>query len=210
MTPEQLIAAEDRLVKLWNDGEVNSLTHFSGSVDGRYEEWLCKLFSTMGPNDWVLCSHRAHYHKILHDDKNGADFNVLADVKAGRSMFMYGPRFIQSAIVAGLCGVAAGIAMSIKKRGGNEHVWHFGGDGCEDQGAFYEAVRLVDGHNLPCTFIIEDNHRQCGVSKTERKVRNIAWPDCVVRHCYEPKYPHAGTDVRPNLKSQEPPDWLRK
>lgn len=214
MTPEQLTAAEDRLVALWNDGQINSLTHFSGSTDRHYEAWLCRLFAeAIKPGDWVLCSHRAHFHYLLYCEMMRMDVpetRLIGHVLEGRSMFLYESRFIQSAIVAGLCGVAAGLALSIQQRGGKETVWHFGGDGCEDQGGFYEAVRFVDGRNLPCRFIIEDNSRQCGVSKADRQVRDMQWPSCVIRHRYSPKYPHAGTEARPVLKSQQPPEWLRQ
>lgn len=209
MTPAQLTATEDRLVAYWEAGDINSLIHFAGSTDLEYEAWLCRLFEhAIGSEDWVLCSHRAHFHKLLYDDMMGNDLNLIHDVLAGRSMFMYGKRFIQSAIVGGLCGVAAGLAMSIKAQGGTNRVWLFGGDGMEDQGSFYEAVRLVDGRGLPCTFLIEDNNRQCGVSKQDRQVKDFPWPACVVQHCYTPKYPHAGSDTRPPLKSQHPPAWL--
>lgn len=223
MTPDQLTATEDRLVALWNDGQINSLCHFSGSTDGAYEAWLCRLFAdAIKPGDWVLCSHRAHFHFLLYiywnarrvdnvSDESAfatADHLLTSLVKEGRSMFLYGPRFIQSAIVAGLCGVAAGLALSIKQRCGTETVWHFGGDGCEDQGSFYEAVRFVDGRDLPCRFIIEDNGRHCGVTKEHRRVRDIAWPSCVIRHKFTSRFPHAGTEKRPSLKSQESPEWL--
>lgn len=205
----------------WEDGNINSLIHFAGSTNGEYEAWLCRLFEhAIGPDDWVLCSHRAHFHYHLYMEaqlrRSGSPIPyeesaalLVNQVLAGRSMFLYSERFIQSAIVGGLCGVAAGLAMSIKARGGSNHVWLFCGDGCEDQGSLYEAVRMVYGRNLPCTFLIEDNNRQCGVSKQDRKVNSFPWPSCVVRHEYEPKYSHAGNDTRPPLKSQDPPNWLR-
>lgn len=215
MTPAQLIITEQRLVDYWDQGEINSLCHFDGSTDGELEIYLCRLFEhAIGVDDWVLCSHRGHYLYLLKEDKRrtaqGRDYmepayDLERAVLAGRSMFLYAPRFIQSAIVAGLCGTAAGLALAIQQRGTGGHVWHFGSDGCEDQGAFYEAVRFVDGRQLPCSFIILDNDRQCGVSKEQRQVRDFAWPSCVVRHRYTPKYPHAGSGgPKFNFKSQTP------
>lgn len=198
-----LMRCEARLVALWDQGEINSLIHFDGSMDGHLEDWMCRFYSdNIKRSDWVLASHRAHYIARLHAF---TEDELVASCLRGRSMFNYAPRFIQSAIVGGLCGIAAGIAMSIKRRGGSEKVWMFGGDGMEDQGQFYEAVRLVDGRDLPCMFVILDNNRQCGVSKEQRKVRSFDWPSCVVRCSYTARWPHAGTNSRPNLKSQEPP-----
>lgn len=225
MTPAQLTSTEDKLVQLWEEGSINSLIHFAGSTDLEYEAWLCRMFqpNVIGPSDWVLCSHRAHFHYLLYTyyqahKMNGyyqysfqrASEDLIEKVKSGRSMFLYGRRFIQSAIVGGLCGVAAGLAMSIKARGGKNRVWLFGGDGMADQGSFFEAVNLAHGRDLPVTFLVESNNRQCGVSRQQRQVKDWQWPPCVVWHEYSPKYPHAGTGGRPELKSQQPPTWLSR
>ena len=230
MTPEQLTATEDKLVKLWEAGEINSLCHFAGSLNGEYESWLCRLFEhAIKPGDWVLCSHRAHFHWLLHHENDEFFPRGMGEVDAplkpvhdcheelvqrvldGRSMFLYGPRFIQSAIVGGLCGVAAGLALSVKQRGTGEHIWHFCGDGAVCQGAFWEAAMFVEQNKLPCTFLVESNFRQCGVPMDNSIRQHLAGGlKCVVWHEYSPKYPHAGNDTRPNLKSQTRPDWLAR
>lgn len=197
MTASELIATEDQIRELWQAGEINSLLHLDGSVDGIYEEWLCDFFrENIKPTDWVLASHRCHYVYQLHGWTD-----LVEKVKAGKSMFLYGPRFLCSAIVAGTASIAAGLALSIQQRGGEERVWCFVGDGAEDHGHFYEAVRLTLGRNLPLTFIITDNNSSCGVTKDQRGSPSYwKWPSCVIRHSYQPKYPHAGTGVRPTLK----------
>lgn len=199
MTPNDLILTENRIARLWDAGDIPSLLHLAGSVDGVYEQWLCDFFEeNVMPGDWVLCSHRAHYHAQLHG--MSAD-DLVANVLAGKSMFLYGPRFIQSAIVAGVASIAAGLALSIQIRDGKERVFCFGGDGMEDHGHFAEAVRFVHGRKLPCVFVIEDNNSSCGVTKEQRGAPlNWDWPECVVRHRYTPKWPHAGTGNRPELK----------
>jgi hypothetical protein len=86
------------------------------------------------------------------------------------------------------------MAQSIKINGEKKHVWCFIGDAAEDEGHFYEAVRYVDGFDLPCTFIIEDNDRSVCSSKSQRRgYPSQDWPDCVERYCYKPTYPHAGS-----------------
>jgi hypothetical protein len=196
-TASELIATENEIARLWNEGEISSLLHLAGSKDGSYEQWLCDLFhENIKPTDWVLCSHRAHFHYQLH---GGTD--LIEKIKDGKSMFLYGPKFIQSAIVAGTCSIAVGLAMSIQARGGSERVWNLVGDGAEDHGHFAEAVRLVHGSSLPCTFIIEDNGSSCGVTKEQRgSPDDWQWPLCVIRYRYKPKWPHAGTGIRPELK----------
>jgi TPP-dependent pyruvate/acetoin dehydrogenase alpha subunit len=226
MTPEKLIQAEQKLVDLWEDGEVNSLIHFSGSTDGHYEEWICRLFQhAIKPGDYILCSHRCHFHFLLYtyyrlladDSPEGspsaawghAEAHLIEQVLAGRSMFLFGPRFIQSAIVGGLCGVAAGLALSVKQRGTGEHIHHFCGDGAVCQGAFWEAAMFVEQNKLPATFLVESNSRQCGVPMDNSIRQHLAGGlKCVVWHEYSPKFSHAGNDTRPPLKSQSPPKFL--
>jgi len=201
-TAQQLIETENEIARLWNDGQINSLLHLAGSVDGAYEQWLVDFFNAnIKPTDWVLCSHRAHFHFQLHD---GTD--LIEKILKGKSMFCYGPRFIQSAIVAGTCSIAAGLALAIQQRGGSERVWNFVGDGAEDHGHFAEAVRLAHGRKLPLTFIIEDNNSSCGVTKEQRgSPDDWQWPDCVIRYRYTPKWPHAGTGQPMTLKSTVKP-----
>lgn len=192
--PESLKATEQEIAALWNAGEISAMTHLAGGN----EEWLCDFFqANIKPSDWVLASHRCHFQYLLH---GGQD--LVENVKLGKSMFLYHPRFICSAIVAGTASIAAGLAASIKRRGGSERVWCFVGDGASEEGNFYEAVRWVDGSDLPCTFIIEDNDSSCGVTKAERGIKPFAWPACVVRYEYKMTWPHTGTGVRPKLKGK--------
>lgn len=204
MTPAELIAAEDEIAALWRDGQINALTHLSGSVDGKYEEFLCSFFhDNIKETDWVCVGHRHHYHALLHGMPKDA---LIANILLGKSMFNYGPRFICSAIVAGTAGISAGLALAAQQKGTGERVWCFMGDGAEDQGATYEAVWFVHERQLPCAFIIEDNSSSCGVSRLQRRgsAADRPWPDCVVRIHYTPKYPHAGTVERPVLKNLRP------
>lgn len=78
------------------------------------------------------------------------------------------------------------------------HVWCFLGDGAEEQGHFYEAVMMVEGHGLPCTFIVEDNDRSVDTNIAQRrgdagKGTLKLSASCIVRYSYVPTYPHAGS-----------------
>lgn len=229
MTPQDLIETEEEIRRLWEAGDINSLLHLEGSVDGSYERWLCDFFhNNVKPGDWVLASHRCHMVFQLHQSKwllneskntlhpfhqiseKSAEQNIrrhlIEQVLKGRSMFLYGPRFICSAIVAGTASIAVGLALSIQRRGGTERVWNFGGDGNEFHGHFMEAVAITHAKKLPLVHIITDNNSSCGVTKEMRgSPDDWVWPDCVTRVRYTPRWPHAGSLVRPNLKSQLPP-----
>lgn len=200
-TPEELIATESKLEALWNAGEIPSLLHLEGSVDGSYERWLCDFFEqNVKPTDWVCASHRCHYAYQLH---GGTD--LVEQVLAGRSMFLSAPRFLCSAIVAGTASIACGLALSIQHRGGSEKVFCFLGDAASEHGHALEAIGFAQAKGLPVKFVITDNDSSCGVSKIARRGSDWewAWPSCVEVFKYQPKFAHAGNSKRPNLK------WLK-
>lgn len=193
ITPEQLTTTEEEIRALWEQGEIPYLTHLAGGN----EKELIDIFRDIKPTDWVFASHRAHFHYTLHGHTD-----LVEQVRTGKSMFLFGPRFIASAIVAGTACIAAGMALSIKLRGGSEWVYCFVGDGAEDQGHFYEAVWFVHERQLPCVFVVEDNDSSCGVTREQRRGSDWPrpWPSCVRRYHYKPTWPHAGSNVRPQLK----------
>ena len=102
--------------------------------------------------------------------------------------------FFCSAIIGGTPAIAAGIAWALKKKGSKQKVWCFVGDGTEDNGHLFEAVRYVEGWDLPCTFIIENNNRSVEATNSDRwgKASDYTWNSpCVLKYRYEITYPHA-------------------
>jgi thiamine pyrophosphate-dependent acetolactate synthase large subunit-like protein len=115
-------------------------------------------------------------------------------------IFSTNRRFYTSSILAGTCCIACGVALEIKERGGSEKVWCFLGDGAEDNGHFYEAVRFAEGRDLPITFIIEDNDRQVDTDHATRWGTNerFRWETAkVTRYHYTPTFPHGGAGLPP-------------
>lgn len=189
ISSEQLINFEDRIAELWNGARISSYIHLSGGN----EEELIKLFREIKPEDYKICTHRSHYHYLL---SGGSEEKLESMILEGRSMHLIDKslNFISTAIVSGGPAIAAGIALALKRKNSDRHVWCFVGDGGEDEGHFYEAVRYVGGKNLPCTFIIEDNNRSVETPKKERWGNlELQWPGCVRRYEYVATYPHAGT-----------------
>jgi pyruvate dehydrogenase E1 component alpha subunit len=207
MTKELLIATENRIKAHWEAGDLPYLTHLAGGNEDFLLEYYGK---NVKPGDWVLCSHRTHYHALMY----GIDPDDLVQrVLNGKSMFIYSDRFICSAIVAGVCSIACGIALGIAQKGppSSSKVHCFIGDGATDEGSFWEAARFAMGRDLPLTFIIEDNGAQCGVGKTERW--GDYWPllplvskenKFLKYYQFNPTYPHAGT-VDESGKPTRPP-----
>ncbi len=187
---EKLIEFEKEIILLWEDAKIPYPVHFSGGN----EDQLIEIFKEIQKGDYIFSTHRSHYHYLL---AGGSPEKLKEMILGGDSMHVFDKNlnFFTSAIVAGTAAIAAGVALALKKKGSKNKVWCFIGDGAEDEGHFYEAARYVDGWDLPCTFIIEDNNRSVDTPKRERygKNENI-WPKCVRRYCYIPSYPHVGTD----------------
>lgn len=193
-TKEQLIAFEDGIKAAWEAGELPTLLHLAGGN----EDALIEIFNEAKEGDWFFSSHRNHYHALAA----GIRADVLEDsIRRGRSMFTFSRErnFLSSAVLAGTCCVAAGVAWDIRSRGGAEHVWCFIGEGGIAEGHFWEAINFVEGHGLPCTFVVEDNGRQVDTPKEEQRGSRSVTDKClehftcVRRYEYVPTYPHAGS-----------------
>jgi len=197
MAKADLIAFEQRIAAQYDDGELPYLVHFCGGN----EDQLIEIFKDIKPGDYVFSTHRNAYHALLHSIPPD---ELEAKILAGKSMFVFdrARNFFSSSIVAATPAIAAGVAWALKRKGSDQRVWCFVGDGAEDEGHFYEAVRYVDGWDLPCAFIIEDNDRNVSASKEERRgTDRLHWgPECVRRYNYTPTYPHSGTGT---------PGWLK-
>lgn len=215
-----LIAFENRIKAHWEAGNLPCLLHLCGGNEAD----LIGLFSDIRPRDWVFSTHRNHYHALL---KGIPPDQLEAAILSGHSMFTFSREhnFYSSAILAGACCIAAGVAYDIKARGGDEEVYCFLGDGAEEQGHFYEAALFVEANTLPCKFIIEDNNRQVDTDKdTRRGPTNVVhWNQprfdgyavapahspldhfrCVYRYRYTPTYPHAGSGAKPGTITFKP------
>ena len=196
-TPDKLVAFERRIADLWEDGQLPFLIHLCGGN----EKMLCRIFEGIKPSDWVLSTHRNHFHYLL---KGGSESDLEYKIRAGRSMFVFDKslNFLSSAILGGMCGVAAGIALGIKLAGCDSKVICFVGDGAADNGHLYEAAQFVEQSSLPCRFIIEDNNRSCGVTIKQRGGYTgvLNQLTCVHQYGYVPTYPHAGSGCKHHIQ----------
>lgn len=191
MTRDDLVRFETGIKDLWESGQLPSLIHLCGGNEGQ----LIDIFSEIKEGDWIFSTHRTHYHALLA----GMSPELLKQrIMAGDSMFIYSKNlnFVCSAILAEQCGIATGIARSLKWKKSKNRVWCFIGDGGEEEGHFYEAALLVEANDLPCSFIIEDNNRSVDTSRETRRngARGLEHLfNCVRRYNYKPTYPHAGS-----------------
>lgn len=189
LSKQDLIDFETRIGDLYLDNKLPFLFHLSGGN----EDQLIDIFSKIDKDDYVLSNHRSHYHALLH----GIPPDELEKkILNGQSMFIYDRQrnFFCSAIIGGTPGIAVGIAWALKQKGSKQKVWCFVGDGTEDSGHLFEAVRYAEGLDLPCTFVIENNNRSVETPNEERwgKTGNITWDSPnVIKYYYDITYPHA-------------------
>lgn len=189
ITKEELISFERKIADLCNEAKIPYPVHLSGGN----EDQLIEIFKEIKKGDYIFSTHRSHYHYLL---AGGSPKKLEKIIMEGNSMHVFDKEnhFLTSAIVSGTPTIATGVALALKRKQSDKHVWCFVGDGAEDEGHFYEAVRYVDGHSLPCTFILEDNNRSVETPKEERYGKSkIEWPNCVRRYNYAATYPHVGT-----------------
>lgn len=199
-TIPQLIQFEDGIKYLWESGELPFLLHLAGGNEGQLQD----IFRRANTGDWFFCSHRAHYHYLL---AGGHPADLEAKIRNGQSMFLFSKEinFLSSSILAGNCCIAAGVAWALKAEGSPSQVWCFLGDGAEDEGHFYEAVNFVQGWDLPCTFVIEDNNRsvETDVEKRRGMADRRDWGKHVIRYHYRATYPHAGSGCAHRISFNE-------
>ena len=202
-TPLTLKAFEKNVKELFEQGKINCPVHLCGGN----ERQLISIFKEIDEKDYVFSTHRNHYHYLLKGGNEQALLDELLGKPTGickgvgRSMHIFDKsiNFYSSAIVAGVCAIAAGVAMAIKQTHGQDqntsrpHVWCFVGDGAEDSGHFVEAVRLANYRELPVTFVIEDNDFSIDSPKKLRWHLYEPVDDRrILRYHYKRIYPHVG------------------
>ena len=195
-TVESLKAYESKIADLFNNGAIRAPVHLS---DGN-EAPLIELFSKVQPEDWVFCSWRSHYQCLLKGVKPEALESAILE---GRSIALCFSDFnlYSSAIVSGQIPLAVGAALSIKLANKKARVWCFIGDMTSETGMAQTAIRYSEKHDLPITFVVEDNG--ISVLTETRKVWNsptLRYEEMgsskVVSYRYESTYPHAGAGIR--------------
>jgi pyruvate dehydrogenase E1 component alpha subunit len=197
MTKEELAAFEAEIADIYLQAKIRAPIHLS---DGN-EEPLIEIFKKISPDDWVFSTWRSHYHALLHGIPKE---RVKEEILKGNSITLHFPEhhFFTSAIVNGIVPIAVGTALALKRKGEKRRVWCFVGDMTAEGGIFYENVKYAKNHDLPVTFVVEDNNMSIstptdevwGYDKTKQKPDYLLWGrDNVLYYSYKKeKWPHIG------------------
>jgi pyruvate dehydrogenase E1 component alpha subunit len=194
-TEKELIDFETEIGECFNNGMIKAPIHlYFGN-----EKEMIDIFNNVTSEDWVFCTWRSHYQCLL---KGVPPEELKQDIISGKSITLCYPeyRIYSSAIVTGSIPISVGVALDIKRKNQSNHVWCFVGDMASETGTFFENWKYAVNHDLPITFVVEDNNKS--VCTDTRKVWNsekIHFQDPkpkVVYYQYESKYPHAGAGKR--------------
>ena len=195
-TTQLLQQFEERIANQFNQGKIQAPIHLSNGNESQ----LLEIFKSIRSQDFVFCSWRSHYQCLLKGVKPEL---VESEILAGRSIALCFPEnnVYSTAIVGGQISLAVGAAISIKRNEVDSHVWCFVGDMTSETGVAQTAFRYSEKHDLPITFVIEDNG--ISVLTETRKVWNTVTlrfeeikNSKIVSYKYNSKFPHAGAGVR--------------
>jgi pyruvate dehydrogenase E1 component alpha subunit len=196
LTKQELIDFEQDIADTFNSGLIKAPIHlYSGN-----EDQMIEIFKNVKEEDWLFCSWRSHYQCLL----KGVSKDVLKqDIIDGKSITLCYPEFniYSSAIVTGNIPIATGTAFDIKRKGNDNHVWCFVGDMTSETGTFYENHKYAVNHDLPITYIVEDNGKSvCSETLEVWNIQELSYSKKdipkVIYYKYETKYPHAGSGKR--------------
>lgn len=194
-TEQDLIDFETDIGDCFNNGQIKSPIHlYFGN-----EKQMIDIFQNVNDEDWVFCTWRSHYQCLL----KGVPSELLkADILRGKSITLCYPEYniYSSAIVTGSIPIAVGVALDKKRKNESGHVWCFVGDMASETGTFFENWKYAVNHDLPITFVVEDNNKSvCTDTRKVWNVENLYFQSSqpkVIYYQYESKYPHAGAGKR--------------
>lgn len=117
-------------------------------------------------DDYITSTHRGHGHCLAKGARLDSMFGELLGKVSGYCRGKGGSMHIAdqergnlgaNAIVGGSAGIAAGAALSAKRRGTDQVAVCFFGEGALGQGILYEAMNMASLWRLPVIYVCENN-----------------------------------------------------
>lgn len=155
-------STENRLAKLFADGEIPGFIHLSIGQ----EAVAAGVMSALGPQDTITTTHRGHGHVIAKGIGLDRFFREVMGrangICAGRGGSMHVADMSVGVLGAnGIVGagipIALGSALAHKVRKTSAIAATFFGDGAQAEGVLYESLNLSSLWGLPLLFVCENN-----------------------------------------------------
>jgi len=171
---------EESIADLYRRGLVPSSAH----VYIGQEAVAAGVCAALGPDDYVLSTHRGHAHSIA----KGVPLEKLAAEILGRATGLNRGRggsmrpccpekgvLYSCPIVGSNIPIAAGVGLAIRLRGTDQVVACFFGDGASNIGDFHEGLNLAAIWKAPVIYVCENNQYAISVHVSRStSVRDIA------------------------------------
>lgn len=203
MTPKELKDFEKEIEEIYEAGKIRAPVHLRNNNEAD----LCSIFKNhdVKKEDYLFSTWASHLHALL---KGVPPEEVKQKILDGKSITLHFPEhnFFSSAIVAGICPIAVGAAWQLKQSGSDARVYCFIGDMSFLTGVASESIRYSMNHDLPITWVIEDNGKSVGTVTEETwggstqewyKIFSNLSAKCenfkITYYRYNMSYPHSGT-----------------
>jgi acetoin:2,6-dichlorophenolindophenol oxidoreductase subunit alpha len=121
------------------------------------------LTPLLGPDDFIFSNHRGHGHYLARfRDAAGLLLEIMGRQGGvcqgvGGSQHLYRSGFLSTGILGESLPAAAGMAWSLKRRGGQGIAVAYTGDGGWCEGPVYEALNIAALWQLPLLVVVENN-----------------------------------------------------
>lgn len=167
---------DERLWDAYTTGKPLGMTHL-GIGEEAVGTGTMKAF---GPGDIVCPHHRSHAHQLMRgcDLKSMLSETLLKSTgtckgKAGEAHFVDVSKNLY--VLGGTLGpcytVPLGFAYHLKHEGKGNIVVAYSGDGCTNEGPFFEGLNMAKAFNLPILTIIQNNY--FAISEDFRKMTGL-------------------------------------
>ncbi len=153
---------EQRAIEQYRLGNIRGYLHpYLGQ-----EAIAVGAIAAITPDDYIVSTHRGHGHAIAKGHEPRLMMAELFGKETGYCHGRGGSMHVASrsvrnlganGVVAGGLGIAAGAALAIKQRGGQDLVLAFCSDGSSANGMWHESMNLAAIWDLPVIFVLENN-----------------------------------------------------
>jgi len=208
LTIQELIGFEKEIAEIYESGQITGPVHLRNGN----EKELIEIFNDVRSFDYVFSTWASHLHALL---KGVPPEEIKDSILDGRSITLHFPehKFYSSAIVGGICPIAVGKAYAINQRKFSSategaRVFCFIGDMTFLTGIASESIRYSMNHDLPITWVVEDNGVSVGtiteeVWKCHTRERFLLYKNLsggcknfdIKYYHFSSDYPHSGTGV---------------
>ncbi len=174
---ERLIEILKKMLLIRNFEIRGEAAYQQGKVGGFYHSYIGQeaiqtaAVEALGTQNWWTTTYRCHALAILLGEPiNSLMAELYGKVTGnalgrGGSMHFFSKRMLGGfGIVGGHIPLATGAAFTLKYKKLPGVSLCFLGEGAVGQGAFHEALNLASLWNLPCIFVIENNHWGMGTA----------------------------------------------